>query len=105
MPVAYTSRLSYLSVQKGLNRSRARVWAAIRDWRCLNSSAQPGPTIEDLAMLLPMKECSVCGRINELREMGAIEDGPLWANRTGKPAKTYRAVVFAGAQQELELRA
>ncbi|MDX2110603.1 MAG: hypothetical protein SFY80_10220 [Verrucomicrobiota bacterium] len=96
MPVAYTSRVSYLAVQNGLNRSRRRVWEAIRDWTpSFNDTEQPGPTIEDLAKLTGMKECAICGRVNELREdYGAIEDGPTWTNRTGKHAKTYRAIVY-----------
>lgn len=96
MPIAYTSRQSFEAVQSGLCRSRLRVWQAVRDWEpAYNGTGQPGPTIEDLAQLTGMKECSICGRINELRdEFEAIEDGPLWTNRTGKPAKTYRAVVY-----------
>lgn len=96
MPIAYTSRQSYETVQNGLSRSRRKVWEVIRDWDpAYNASGQPGPTIEDLAKLTGMKECTICPRVNELRdEYGAIEDGPLWTNRTGKPAKTYRAVVY-----------
>lgn len=94
MPISWTSRIGYASVQATLSRSRLAVWKAIRDWACVNATGQPGPTIEDLAQILPMKESSVCGRVNELREIGAIEDGPLWRNRTGKSAKTYRAVVY-----------
>jgi hypothetical protein len=94
MPIAFTSRISYFEVQQTLSRSRLDVWTAIRDYKFQTLTGQAGPTIEDLSKILPMKECSICGRINELRDLGAIEDGPLWVNRTGKPAKTYRAIVY-----------
>lgn len=93
MPVAYTSRLAYQEVQESLVGCRRRVWQAIRDWRQMHVN-QPGPTIEDLAQVTGLKECSVCGRLNELRDLGAVEDGPLWTNRSGKRAKTYRALVY-----------
>lgn len=90
MPIAWSSRISYLHVQAELSGKRREVYLAIRDW-----PGDEGPTIEDLADTLSMKECSICGRVNELRdECGAIEDAPMKMNRTGKLAKTYRAIVY-----------
>lgn len=89
MPVAFSSRLAYLAVQTGLAGTRREVWEAIRDWEGVS-----GPSIEDIAQCLGMKESSVCGRVNELRKLSAIQDGPMKHNRTGNPAKTYRAIVY-----------
>lgn len=90
MPAAFTSRIALASLENELSGLRLEVYTAIRSW-----PANPGPSIEDLATTLGRKESSICGRINELREAGAIEDAPIKTSpTTGKPQKTYRALVY-----------
>lgn len=89
MPIAWTSRLSYLEIQEDLKGLQLEVFRAIRDW------SNPGPSIEDLATILNRKESSICARIDELRTKGAIEDAPIKiSTTTGKSQKTYRVLVY-----------
>lgn len=85
--IAYTSRLSLKSELPKLAGARLRVYAAIE---------QSGDSlcISELATATGMKECSVCGRIADLREMGCIADGPLKVGPCGKQVKTYVALVW-----------
>lgn len=94
MPIAWTSRLSLASLEDELTGLRLEVYTAIRAW-----SGPVGPSSEDLAQTLGGKESSICGRINELRDIHeAIEDAPIKISRTtGKPQKTYRALVYRAA--------
>lgn len=89
MSVAFTSRIALKSIHEELSDLQRAVWEAIRDW-----SADEGPAIQDLASHLRRKEASICGRINELREAGAIQDGPLKMGGCGKSVKTYQALVW-----------
>jgi len=90
MPVAYTSRLSLADLANDLPEKRRAVYDAIRRW-----PHEPGPSIADLAKVTGMKECAICGRVNELRRDGLIEDAPLKRSpETGKTVKTYRALAY-----------
>lgn len=104
MPVAITSRMALLETVERLAGLQREVWVAIKEWR----HPHVGPSIQDLATLLGRKEASICGRIAELRDAGAIEDGPIKMGTCGKQVKTYRAVVWrapenANRQMELEI--
>ncbi len=90
--IAFTSRLEYRRIKEDLRGLQLEVWTAIRNSGELLS-------IEDLARLLNRKESSICGRINELRGAGAIEDGPL-KNQRGHAVKSYRAVVYRAYEVE-----
>lgn len=90
MSVSFTSRTSYKAVQDGLAGLQREVWEAIRDW----PEKTTGPSIQELAEQLGRKECSICGRLNELRAAGAIEDAALKIGDCGKQVKTYRALVW-----------
>lgn len=96
MSVAFTSRLSYLAIQEELAGLQREVWAAVRDW-----PAGAGPSIAELAVRLGRKESSICGRVNELRRAGAIEDGPLKMGGCGKQVKTYRALVWQAPARDV----
>lgn len=88
--IAYTSRLSLKSELPKLRGLRARVYDAIA-----NADAEgPGPCISELAVKLGMKEGSVCGRINELRVLECIQDGPVKVGPCGKEVKTYVALAW-----------
>lgn len=89
MPIAWTSRLSIAQLADELSGRRLEVYTAIRTWDPVISG--PGPSIEDLAQVTGRKECTICGRLNELREMGLVVCGPLKRNSTGKDAMTYIA--------------
>lgn len=101
--IAYTSRLALKEELPKLSACRARVYAAIAE------APEPGLCIAEIAVATRMKESSVCGRIDELRELGCIMDGPLKAAPiTGKTVKTYIALEWKeGApdpkQPELDL--
>lgn len=88
--IAYTSRLGYLSIQGNLAGQQRRVYEAIRDW-----TGKGLPCIEEISNVTQMRLSSVCGRVNELRAAGCIEDAPLKINPfTGKTVKSYRAIVY-----------
>lgn len=90
MPTAFTSRTALAALLPKLGGLQRQVYDAIANW----PEGQPGPSIEDLANQLHKKESSICGRINELRESGAIEDAPMKVNASGTEAKTYRALAY-----------
>ena len=90
MPVRYTSRASFHSLISDLSGLRQEVYLAIKAW----PGDRPGPSIEDLANLLQRKESSMSGRVNELKQLGLIEEGPMKINATRKSAMTYRAIAF-----------
>jgi hypothetical protein len=93
MPIEYTSRVGLRAVQAGLSGRRLEVFTAIAAWDV--SKHGLGPSIEDLARLLARKECSICARLNELRDAGAIRNGPLKINPLSrKPAMTYVALEY-----------
>ena len=89
MPVQWTSRLAIATLAEELAGRRLEVYAAIRAWDPVERG--PGPSIEDLAEVTGRKECTICGRVNELRELGLIVCGPIKKNSTGKDAMTYIA--------------
>lgn len=93
MPVEFTSRVALRSVEAEMAGRRLEVWTAIAEWDTAKHGL--GPSIEDLARLLSRKECSICARLNELRDAGAIRNGPVKINPlSGKPAMTYIARRF-----------
>lgn len=93
--IAFTSRLALQSELKRLSGQRARVYAAIA------GAEPPGLCIAEIADLLLLKEGAVCGRINELRKLGCIVDGPIKeAPGTGKKVKTYVAMGWNAAEPE-----
>ncbi len=84
--IAYTSRLALSEELPKLQGKRLEVYAAI-------FAASSELCIAEIATRTGLKECSVCGRINELRELGCIQDGPLKVSpETGKTVKTYIAL-------------
>jgi len=83
--VRWTSRTAFWEEADRLPKSRKRVFDAIMSWW-----GGPGPSIEDLAQRTGMKESSVCGRVNELKEAGLISESDPKHNRSGKMALTYR---------------
>jgi len=87
--IRYTSRISLLEEIPNLPASRARVYDTVYRWL-----GKVGPSIEDIADHLNMKESSVCGRVNELKKSGALEEGEIKKNSTGKKAMTYVACVY-----------
>lgn len=88
--ISFTSRLGYLSIQGSLAGQQRRVYEAIRDW-----TGEGLPCIEEIAKVTGMRLSSVCGRVNELRAAGCIEDAPMKLNPyTGKTVKSYRAIVY-----------
>jgi len=87
--IAYTSRLASKATQDALTGLQREVWEAIRDW-----PADDAPSLQDLAAHLHRKECSICGRLNELHRAGAIQDAPLKRGLCGIAVKTYRALVW-----------
>lgn len=87
MAIQYTSRLGLASTIENLKGLQLEVYNAIANWQ-----AEKGPTIEDLAETVGRKESSICGRVNELRRDGCIEDGPMARNSSGQMAKTYKAL-------------
>ena len=93
MPIRWTSRLSLAQEIDRLSGRRRTVYECIRTW---DPAIQgPGPSIADIAATTGLKECSVCGRVNELRKLGAIADGPLKvAVETGKSVMTYLAIGY-----------
>jgi predicted transcriptional regulator len=99
MSIAFTSRLSYLAIQEELTGLQRAVWEAIRDW-----PGDHAPSLQELAAVLKRKEGSICGRLNELRAAGAIEDAPLKMGAYGVQVKTYRAVVWKEAQGDPQLQ-
>lgn len=55
--------------------------------------AMGGATIEEIAAALDMKQSTVCGRVDELRKLGLIEDsGTKRATLAGVAAKVWRAL-------------
>ena len=93
MALEFSSRVALRSICTELSGRRLEVWTAIANWDIHKHGL--GPSIEDLARLLGRKECSICGRLNELRGAGAIRNGPLKINPlSGKPAMTYIALQF-----------
>ena len=92
MPIAFTSRTALAAVIAALVPSRRAVYDAIAAWE--PALHGPGPSIEDIARKVAMKESSVCGRVNELLTAEAIELAPVKTNATGHTAKTYRALVY-----------
>jgi hypothetical protein len=101
MPISYTSRAALAQIIGDLIGRQREVYDAIANWISSDSpesgtdpERSEGPSIEDVAAKLGIKESSVCGRVNELLAAGAIECGPFKTNRTGHQAKTYRALVF-----------
>ena len=92
MPIAFTSRLGLAQITADLNGRRREVYTCIAEWPAGAQGA--GPSIEDIAARLGIKESSVCGRVHELRAAGAIEDAPLKTNASGNQAKTYRALAY-----------
>lgn len=96
--IAYTSRLSYLQTVGNISGSRRRVYEAIRDW-----TGQEPPCNDELAEATGLRLGSICGRVNELRRDGCIEEGPLKESPvTGHRVKTYRAVVYRQATPRTE---
>lgn len=89
MSIAFTSRLSWKEAVANLTPQCRRVWEAIRDFR-----GEPGPSIHDLGTMLTMQTATVSARIHDLREAGAIEDGPIKVGVTRKRQKTYRALLW-----------
>ncbi len=85
--IAYTSRLSLKDELPKLAGKRLRVYSLIEN------SAE-ALCISEIAARLGMKECSVCGRIDELRAAGCIADAPLKPGPCGKQVKTYVALVW-----------
>ena len=88
--IAHTSRLALLDLADRLGDLQWEVYVAIRQW----PHPHLGPCIAELAFATRRKESSICGRINELRAAGAIEDGPIKLGACGKMVKTYRACVY-----------
>jgi len=96
--IAYTSRLSYLATQAQISGKRREVYDAIRDW-----TGGGQPCNDDLAEVTGLRLGSVCGRVNELKKLGAIEEAPVKTSPvTGHPVKTYRAVVYRQATPRTE---
>lgn len=93
--IRWTSRLAYSQELIKLSGRRLQVYQAIRDW----PHHIPGPSIADLAETTGLKECSVCGRVSELRKLNCIAEGPLKRNEdTGKSAMTYLAIGYQEQQ-------
>lgn len=90
--IRWTSRLALANEVENLPRSRKAVYDCIRDWDPATRGA--GPSIEDIAGETGMKEHSVSGRVNELKKAGAVAEGPLKTNLSGKQAMTYIAIGF-----------
>ena len=96
--IAFTSRLGYLSVQRNISGQKRAVYEAIRDW-----TGDGLPCNDDLASATGLRLSSICGRVNELREQGCIEDAPMKQSPiTGHPVKTYRAIVYREPEQKQE---
>jgi predicted transcriptional regulator len=94
MSIRYTSHAALASLESTLTGLRLEVYTTIRAWHPIDKG--PGPSIEDLATTLHRKECSICGRLNELRDLGLITEGPVKVNHTGKQALTYIAISYHG---------
>lgn len=92
MPIRWTSRIALRDMAEQLNGLRLEVYAAIKAWDPVIQG--PGPSIEDLAAVTGRKECSICGRLAELRELELIVDGPVKQNTSGKRAITYMALAW-----------
>lgn len=93
--IAITSRLALKAQLPLLSGQRARVYQLIAE------SEEPGLCIAELAVAARCKEGAACGRINELREMGCIMDGPLKiAPITGMKVKTYIALAWRETEPE-----
>lgn len=88
--VAYTSRMALRDAVKSLRGLQLEVYLAIANW----PHPTLGPSLQELAAKLERKEGSICGRLNELRAAGCIEDAPLKWGACGKQVKTYRALVW-----------
>lgn len=90
MPIRWTSRLAVAELTEELAGRRLEVYTAIRAWDPVEHG--PGPSIEDIARVTERKESTVCARIDELRKLSLIVEGPLKTNSTGKQAMTYIAL-------------
>ena len=99
MPIAYTSRVALAAIVNQLSTLQRSVYLTIKGWDTLDRG--PGPSIEDIAAELIIKESSVCGRIAELKELEAITTGPMKINATGKPAQTYIAKTYRDDTQQI----
>lgn len=86
MSSRYTSDLAYRQTTENLKGLQREVFDCVRFW-----SGAEGPSLEDIARRIGRKESSVCGRVNELKKLGAIIEGPLKINSSGKRAMTYIA--------------
>ncbi len=91
--IQFTSRVGLAQTVESLRGLQLEVYRAVAGWNPVVHG--PGPSIEDLASKLHRKEGSICGRLKELRDAGAIELGPIKPNTaTGKPAMTYIALTW-----------
>ena len=94
MPISFTSREALLNSLAKLSGRRKEVYDFIAQFVADDTGA--GPSIEDIARGLGVKESTVCGRVNELLhpDCAALELAPVKLNATGNRARTYRALVF-----------
>lgn len=90
--IRWTSRLALATEVERLPRSRRLVYDAVRKWDPVIDG--PGPSIEDIARITGLKEHSVSGRVNELKKVEALAEGPIKRNGSGKNAMTYIAIGF-----------
>lgn len=93
--IRYTSHAAFQSTLTEIKGLRLEVYTAIKNWDPARHG--PGPSLEDLANLLHRKESSMAGRVNELKNSGAIIEGPMKINRSNKPAMTYIALSYQPA--------
>jgi hypothetical protein len=98
MGVRYTSVLALSQIVRDLGGLQREVYQAIKDWNIATQG--PGPSIEDLHVVLRKKESSICGRVNELKKAGCIVEGPMKVNSLSSQAhrqftaSTYIALEF-----------
>lgn len=83
--VAFSSRLALKELLKDLERhsgQRRQVYLAVLQWQGIT-----GPSREDIAQATGIRLSSICGRVSELLEDGAIERGPM-KEQTVVPGRT-----------------
>lgn len=99
MAIAFTSRLALRDTLPRIGGLQREVYEAIAAWPHLHI----GPCIADLATKLERKEGSICARLNELREAGAIENGPLKMGACGKEVMTYIALAWREPERAAQM--
>lgn len=89
MSVAYTSKAALAQLGQKFGQQAAAVYLCIAEW-----PGDVGPSIADIGDKLKLQYSTVSARVNKLRAIGAISEGPFKLNGSGVQAKSYRAQVY-----------